>query len=324
MAPATVCAVSISAWPGSPDLVSGEGVALQLPRAGIGSRLVATVIDVVIQLIAALVLIVITSALISGTDSAAAGALIIVEAVLVIAGYPLLTEWLNHGRTLGKAALGLRVVRDDGGPISFRQALVRALASLVLEKPGLGFPITTSAGLLTALFNGRNKRLGDLMAGTFVIYERGGPQRSAAPQFFAVPYPLQPWASALDLSRLDDHLALAVRQFVMRAHQMTPAAQHSLGEGLRAQLQAVTAPPPPPGTPTPLVLTTVLAERRRRADLRAGQPPFGTVPFAAAPFGTAPPYPSLPPASLLPASPPPAPPPAQPPSSDGTGFAPPT
>ncbi|HEU5008597.1 MAG TPA: RDD family protein [Jatrophihabitantaceae bacterium] len=281
----------------APDLVSGEGVALQLPRARIGSRLVATLIDVVIQILGALVLIFITSALTSGTDPAAAAALIVTEAVLVIAGYPILTEWLNHGRTFGKAALGLRVVRDDGGPISFRQALVRGLASLVLEKPGLGFPVTTSAGLLTALFSERSKRLGDLMAGTFVIYERGGPQRSIAPQHFTVPYPLQPWAMALDLNRLDDHLALAVRQFVMRAHQMTPAAQHALGERLRAQLEAVTAPPPPPGTPTPLVLTTVLAERRRRADLRAATPP---------------------------AYRPPAPPPTTPrPPTDGTGFAPP-
>ena len=280
-----------------PDLVSGEGVALQLPRAGIGSRLVATLVDAAIQLVAAIVLIVVTSALMGGTDAAAAAAVVIVEAVLVIAGYPILTEWLNHGRTLGKAALGLRVVREDGGPISFRQALVRGLASLVLEKPGLGFPITTSAGLLTALFNARSKRLGDLMAGTFVVYERGGPQRAAAPQYFTVPYQLQPWAMALDLNRLDDRLALAVRQFVMRAHQMTPAAQHALGESLRSQLEAVSAPPPPPGTPTPLVLTTVLAERRRRADLRTTTPP---------------------------AYRPPAPPPSSPPpSGGGTGFVPP-
>jgi uncharacterized RDD family membrane protein YckC len=167
--------------PPAPDLVSGEGVALQLPRAGIGSRLVATLIDVVIQVIALVVLILVTAVLAGGSDTAAAAALIITEAVLVIAGYPILTEWLNHGRTVGKAALGLRVVRDDGGPISFRQALVRGLSSLVLEKPGIAFPITTSIGLLTALFSSRSKRLGDLMAGTFVIYERGGPQRSIAP-----------------------------------------------------------------------------------------------------------------------------------------------
>jgi len=281
----------------SADLVSGEGVALQLPRAGVGSRILATIIDLLVQGFGGTFLVSTSLAPLGSADPAAIAAVLIVELVLILAGYPTLSEWLGRGRTLGKIALGLRVVRDDGGPIGFRQALVRGLASLVLEKPGLGFPLTTSAGLLTALFSERSKRLGDLMAGTFVIYERGGPQRSIAPQHFTVPYPLQPWAMALDLNRLDDHLALAVRQFVMRAHQMTPAAQHALGESLRAQLEAVTAPPPPAGTPTPLVLTTVLAERRRRADLRAATPP---------------------------AYRPPTPPPTTPrPPTGGTGFAPP-
>jgi uncharacterized RDD family membrane protein YckC len=253
-----------------PELVSGEGVALQLPRAGIGSRLVAALLDLVLQAVGAIVLITVTARVAGGADSAAIGAVVIVEFVLVLAGYPILLEWLTRGRTIGKLVFGLRVVREDGGPISFRQALVRGLSSLVLEKPGVFFPVSTAAGLLTALFNERSKRLGDLMAGTFVVYERGGPQRSAVPQQYGVPYALQGWAQALDLSRLDDRLALAVRQFVVRAREMTPAAQHSLGEQLRTQLESVIAPSPPPGTPTPWVLTTVLAERRRRAEPTSG------------------------------------------------------
>lgn len=286
--------------------MSGEGVALQLPHAGIGSRLVATLIDFVVQFVGGIAVILLTAVVAGGGDSAAATAVIIVEFVLIAAGYPIVLEWLNHGRTLGKLALGLRVVRDDGGPISFRQALVRGLSSLVLEKPGIMFPVSTSAGLITALFNGRNKRLGDLMAGTFVVYERGGPRRAAAPQLYVVPQHLYGWAQALDLSRVDDRLALAVRQFVVRANEMTPDAQLALGEGLRAQLQAVIAPPPPPGTPTPWVLTTVLAERRRRAELAAASAP-------AMPAGLPSPLPPRP------APAPPAP-PAGPPRS---GFQPP-
>ena len=66
--------------------------------------------------------------------------MLIIEVVLVFAGYPILMEWLTRGRTLGKIWLGLRVVRDDGGPIGFRQALVRGLAGLLIEKPGLLVP----------------------------------------------------------------------------------------------------------------------------------------------------------------------------------------
>jgi hypothetical protein len=217
-------------------------------------------------------------------------------------------EWLARGRTLGKMALGLRVVRDDGGPIGFRQALVRGLAGLVLEKPGLIFPFTTVIGVLTMVFSSREKRLGDMMAGTFVLNERAGPRRVLQAQEFAVAPQLQPWAASLDLSRLDDQLALGVRQFVVRAYQMTPEAQLALGADLRARVEAVIAPPPPPDTPTPWVLITVLAERRRRAELAApqpvpgyapapGYPPYG--PPAPYPYG----YPAAPPAPAAPAPP---------------------
>jgi uncharacterized RDD family membrane protein YckC len=256
-----------------PEIVSGEGVGLDLAHAGVGSRVVAAVIDVALQIIAGIAVIAITAQLAGGADSAAIAAVIVTELVLIVAGYPILMEWHNGGRTLGKLCMGLRVVRDDGGPIAFRQALVRGLAGLVLEKPGLAFPFTTAAGILTMLFSAREKRIGDMMAGTFVLNERAGPQRSSMPQQFLVPYHLQSWAQTLDLSRLDDQLALAVRQFVVRAQDMFPAAQVSLGESLRARVEAVTAPPPPPGTPTPWLLTTVLAERRRRADLATAQPP---------------------------------------------------
>ena len=295
-------------------VVSGEGVALELPRAGVGSRVVASLIDLAVQVIAGLVLLLLTGNALSGADSASVIATLVVEAVLVVAGYPILFEWLSRGRTLGKLALGLRVVRDDGGPIGFRQALVRGLSSLVVEKPGLIFPWGTAAGLLTTIFSGRDKRIGDLLAGTFVLNERAGQRRrppvagpvgpvgSPGPLVPPVPPPLQPWAAALDLSRLDDRLALAVRQFLARAWQLTPAAQHELGELLRGRIEAVVTPPPPPGTPTPFLLAAVISERSRRA----------TAP-AAVPGGPWPAVTSVPPAY-------PAPPAAPPPSG---GFAPP-
>jgi uncharacterized RDD family membrane protein YckC len=246
------------------QLVSGEGVAYELNHAGIGSRTVAALIDVIVQFVL-LVILFATYAGIGG-DSAADTAISIAIVVLVLAGYPIILEWLTRGRTLGKLWMGLRVVRDDGGPIGFRQALVRGLAGLILEKPGLLAPLSTVVGFATVLFSSAQKRLGDMMAGTFVLNERAGSRRSIVANDFYVPYGLQPWASALDLSRLDDQLALAVRQFVLRAPQLTPAAQVALGEQLRAQVLAVVAPGPPIGTPTPLVLTAVLAERRRRAE----------------------------------------------------------
>ena len=226
---------------------------------------------------------------VSGGDGAAAAALILVEVVLILAGYPILFEWLTRGRTLGKLAMGLRVVRDDGGPIGFRHALVRGLSGFLLEKPGLFAPLGTAGGVLTIIFNPGSKRIGDLMAGTFVVNERAGPRTALVAPTFGVPIPLQGWAAGLDLTGLDDQLALSVRQFVLRASAFTPAARYELGEQLRGRLAAVVAPPLPPDLPTPVLLMTVLAERRRRAEqsyhsAAYAQNPFPQNPYVAGPY----------------------------------------
>ncbi|HEY1486337.1 MAG TPA: RDD family protein, partial [Micromonosporaceae bacterium] len=201
-------------------------------------------------------------------DGDAQGALELAELVVILAAYPIIFEWLTHGRTLGKMALGLRVVRDDAGPIGFRQALVRGLAGFLLEKPGIALGgLGLVIGSVTIGVSSSSKRLGDMMAGTFVVNERAGTATTLRSPDWWVPPALYGWAQALDLSRLDDRLALGVRQFVLRAGQMSPGAQIALGEQYREQVLAVIAPAPPPGVPTPLLLTTVLAERRRRAEL---------------------------------------------------------
>lgn len=245
-------------------LVSGEGVQLELSHAGLGTRILAALIDISVQIIALIVLVLLDARL--GGDSDGLTALLIVEVIMVLAGYPILCEWLSHGRTLGKLVFGLRVVRDDGGPIGFRQALVRGLAGLVLEKPGLFAPISTTLAMIVLGTNSASKRIGDMMAGTFVLNERAGPASALTAAPISMPWGLEGWAQSLDLSMLSDQLALAVRQFVLRAHQLTPAARDELGEQFRRQLVAVISPPPPLGTPTPALLMAVLAERRRRAD----------------------------------------------------------
>jgi uncharacterized RDD family membrane protein YckC len=268
----------------------------------VGSRTVAAAVDIVIQSGVLLILVLIDSVAAGGEDSDGLRALLIVELVLVLAGYPIVMEWSTKGRTIGKLWFGLRVVRDDGGPIGFRHALVRGLAGLILEKPGLLFPLTTIAGLTTMSSSAREKRIGDMMAGTVVLNEHSAPQPLATPPAW-VPRPLQPWVLSLDLHRLDDRLALAMRQFVARAYAMTPAARYQLGETLRARVLAVTSPPPPSGVPTHDLLLSMLAERRRRAMYppaqAAGpgwpvQQPPAPAPAAPAPAPAPAPQPTLP------------------------------
>jgi hypothetical protein len=212
--------------------------------------------------------------------------------VLVLLGYPVLMETLASGRTLGKMVLGLRVVRDDGGPIGFRQAITRGLLGLFVEKPGFMFP-----GLITALLNERAKRLGDLLAGTVVVQERVASTRSDS---IVMPPPLAGWATTLDLSALPDDLAESARSYLGRWASLTPTAQADLGGRIASAVAAVVTPPPPPEVPAWAYLSAVLAERRRRASAYAGHPGWSytaTPPAYAAPPPPPPPAPAAPPAA---------------------------
>ena len=130
-------------------------------------------------------------------------------------------EAITRGRTLGKLALGLRTVRDDGGPIVTRHAVTRALVGWVELWLTFGM-----VAIVAALLNRRGKRLGDLAAGTYVIHDRVS-LRMAKP----VPMPpeLAAWARDADVAELPPGLAVALRQFLGRAAGMSPAAREVLG-----------------------------------------------------------------------------------------------
>jgi hypothetical protein len=135
----------------------------------------------------------------------------------------------------------------------------------------------------------------------------------------SMPPPLAGWAAQLDLSGISTELALSVRQFVSRADQLTPPAREELGGRLVAAVTDAVGPAPA-GTPGWAVLAAVLAERRRREELRLGATP-GAV-------SAAPPPPAPRPAGYGQAAPPPAPaepapqpqPQPQPPSTGPGGF----
>ncbi|WP_262286572.1 RDD family protein [Micromonospora sp. MA102] len=255
-------------------LISGEAVELDVRAARLGSRVLALLIDLVAQLGVALLLSAALSVLVLSLpgdimDAALAGGMQLVLVVLVLVGYPVLMERFAGGRTLGKLAVGLRVVRADGGPVGVGQSLTRALVGVAVEWPGLVLPLLSWAASVTVMLSDpRGRRLGDLVAGTLVVHTRAaGGWRPAPPP---VP-PLLGWAGTLDLTRVDDGLALAVRQYLGRVHQLARPDRVRLGRELWAEVAAVTSPPPPWAAPEPAYLAAVLAERGRRAAYRLGR-----------------------------------------------------
>ena len=240
----------------SEDVVTGEGVAVELPVATTLVRLGSGLIDIAVA-IALLVLVgLAVGYLTAATSDAVAQAVGLVGVVLVLVGVPATAETLSRGRTLGKLALGLRVVRDDGGPITSRHAITRALVGFVEIWMLLGVP-----ALVASVLNPRSKRLGDMAAGTYVVTQRSRMRLLAPPQ---MPPPLESWATAADVAALPPGLTVAVRQFLARAHTLSPASRAQLGAELLGEVMRYVAPAPPPGFHGEYVLAAVIAERRRR------------------------------------------------------------
>ena len=254
------------------ELVTGEAVPLDLRIAGVASRALARLLDLLIQVVVLVIAVLVVSGVLVGGDDALAAAITLVVTVVVLLGYPVAFETLNHGRTPGKLAAGLRVVADDGGPVRFRQALVRGLVGLV--ELGVFFGITA---LVVAAVSERGKRIGDLLAGTIVVRSRVPvPSGAQAPD---MPAGLGPWAAGLDLSHLGDDLALAARRFLGRVPDMAPGPRRELGHRLADAVLAQVRPGPPAGIPAEVYLAAVLAERRGRELVRLAPPrpahPYG-------------------------------------------------
>jgi uncharacterized RDD family membrane protein YckC len=245
------------------DVVTGEAVVLDIPCARFPSRLVALILDMTVQLTLFVGIVLIAGAAGARLNAAAAAAVGVTAIVLVIVGYPATFETLTRGKSLGKMALGLRVVSDDGGPERFRQALVRALAAVIEI-----WLLTGAPALICSLLSAQGKRLGDLFAGTFVIQERL-PRRTGLPAEFAVvPAPLTGWAEHLELSGLQDQTAEAASSYLRRFYELTPAARDEFGVRLATAVAAQVTPPPPAGTPPAALLCAVLAVRREREQAR--------------------------------------------------------
>ncbi|MER6100598.1 RDD family protein [Streptomyces sp. NPDC001728] len=296
-------------------LVTGDAVVLGLQPARLPSRALAVLIDLVVVW-AAFVLITLGLAVATASlDEAAVMAVSVVSFLLVLVGAPIAVETLSHGRSLGKMALGLRVVRDDGGPIRFRHALVRGAMGVVEILMTFGV-----VACIASLVSERGRRLGDVFAGTLVVRERIPAARNA----FVPPPP--PWLvgrfAGLDLSAVPEGMWLEIRQYLTRARELDPAVGRRLAERLADEMVTLTGAPPPPGVPADAYVAGVMAERQAREARRA---------FSGAAVATAASAAVLPPAVAPPAVAsevvPPAvlPPAVAPPVAGGsaTGFAPP-
>lgn len=238
------------------DLVTGEGVAVEVPAASVAARMASGLLDLLVAFVLLVGGFMVLGLALGDASDALTGIVSILWSTIVLMGVPAAAETFTRGRTLGKLALGLRVVRDDGGPITARHAIVRSLVGFVEVYVLVGVP-----ALVSSMIHPRSKRLGDLAAGTVVVSQRAALRLTVPP----VVHPaLHQWVVGADISSLPSSLTVAVRQFLSRAPALAPESRHRLGLDLLHATLPHVSPPPPSGHHPEVVLASVVAERRRR------------------------------------------------------------
>lgn len=237
-------------------LLTGEAVALDLRPAGFALRAGGAAIDFLVSIVAFIALIVafFTPAGWFGLEAAWAGVFSITSLVLAFVVLPCLVETLSRGKSLGRLAVGARIVRDDGAAAGFRHAAIRALVGVIDFLLTLG-----GLAALVGLLSTRSKRLGDHLAGTYSQYERA--PRVATP-VFGMPVELTGWAHVADVARMPDPLARRIAGFLASARELDPTRRGYLAQQLAFEASQYVSPLPP--VDPELFLAGVTVARRER------------------------------------------------------------
>jgi len=238
------------------ELVTGEAVALDLRSQSFVLRAAGAIIDYLVYFGSYILIMVIlfTFATQLGIDDALMQAIGVAGIVLCIVVIPTAVELLSHGKSLGRLAVGARIVRDDGGAIGFRHAFIRSLLNVIETFMTFG-----SIAAITGLLNGRAKRIGDMVAGTYSQNERVS--RVVTP-VYGVPVPLIEWGRTADVAKLPDALARRVAGFLAQAPSLVPASRDRLSRELANEVSVFVSPVP--SSDAELFLAAVAALRRER------------------------------------------------------------
>ncbi|MDW3175833.1 MAG: RDD family protein [Acidimicrobiia bacterium] len=203
-------------------IVTPQGVVLDLETAGVGHRGLARFVDLAV-LVAVVSLLAFIGELIGGTFGLVFQ---LITGFIAIFGYPAVAETFFRGRTIGKAAVGLRVVTLEAGPIGFREAIIRSLFQLIDILVSIG-----AVALLSGMLTQRSQRVGDIAAGTFVIRDpRSLPHLPAVP--FTPPMGTEEIVAAIDVSKLRPEQERLIRSFLLRVGELSHAARIDLGTRL--------------------------------------------------------------------------------------------
>lgn len=243
---------------------------LEFALAGVGSRFLALAIDTLIQVSAAVGIVLVVAISAGGAaiselfrqQSVWLIALVVAIIFLLNFGYFAFFEIVWNGQTPGKRKVGVRVIKDSGRPLTAAETLGRNFLRIVDQLPGF-----YALGVLVALLNSKNKRLGDFIAGSLVVRET--PFESVKPVWHTgesaaslVPSSSKSAAAALSL----EDLAL-IETFLHRRHDLAPDVRSRMAWQILDRVKdhlsvaAVALPPEDRGS-AESVLESLAHERR--------------------------------------------------------------
>jgi uncharacterized RDD family membrane protein YckC len=216
--------------PAGRQFVTPEAVALRADLAGIGSRFAAALLDGVIQGVVLFALGVSASEV----EGDAGLIILVVSSFAILILYPMVLEGATGGKTIGKMAMRIRIVRSDGSPITAAAVVIRNLFRILDILPG-----AYAVGLVTMVITPRGQRLGDLAAGTVAIYDAPAP----TPRQLDLPETASSDARSVDAGGLTPADYELIRAFLVRRGELDPDARKRLAEDLASRLRARVSTP---------------------------------------------------------------------------------
>jgi len=218
-----------------------ENIEFAYDIAGIGSRFLAAIIDSLVIGAALLVLGIVIGIITArsvfagsavGSVTAAVGTIL---SFLILWGYYIIFELVWNGQSLGKRAIGLRVVREGGQPVTFISSAIRNLIRIVDFLPAF-----YGIGVIVMFVDRRARRLGDLAGGTLVVKERRGVtlESLTTPAPAARPGSPAPEPTLPNVHMLNDRDYNLIQEFLRRRTELGREARARLGGQLASGLQA--------------------------------------------------------------------------------------
>ncbi|MFV1990203.1 MAG: RDD family protein [Acidimicrobiales bacterium] len=237
-------------------IVTPEGVEISYEPAGLVSRALAILIDMSILFLGLLLLSLVASTVAVATGNPGWFELLVLILIGVgwMLAYPTFMEVHRGGKTIGKSALGIRVISVSGLPLRFRHGFIRATVGLIELYGSLG-----GIAAIAAVSNAHGQRIGDFAAGTLVVNDRtravfSGPMR------FTPPERMGSFSSSLDVSSVDGRCHDLLRSFLLRYYGLDEQPRAALADQIYALLNADLRASRPPMMDKAVFLSCVAAQ----------------------------------------------------------------